>query len=303
MKSLPKALVVIVALVAFGALRLVPEQRFTEQLRESGLHAPRIEIATGERLGQNGWAVALGGLRTLVAAIWNIRAFGFFERQDWFRLEESYETIVTLAPQTRFYWDTGSWHLAFNASADYNEDQSLPPLRRRQKWTEAIGRGVAMLERGIRNNPDDWMLPHRLASLHADRNKIVNFPEAARWLEVSIENGAPSYVTRSHLYAIARIPGREEETLADVRRLHAKDKNRVPTLNCIRFVAETRANPERPLEERIHESFENEEQAWRQLRLYYDRTREGFSQFGVEPALRWLQDRVEVVDKDRLPDP
>ena len=303
MKNLRNTLVVTIVLVAFGVLRLVPEQRFTESLREAGLHGPRIEIETSERLGQTGAVVALGGLRTLIAALWNIRAFGFFERQDWYRLEEAYDTIVVLAPQTRFYWDTGGWHLAYNASAYYKEHPDLPPLRRRQKWSDAIDSGARMLERGIRNNPDDWVLPNRLANLRADRNKIVDFPEAARWLELSVKNGAPAFVVRSHLYAIARIPGREQETLAEARRLHADEKHRVPTLNCIHFVAETRADPDRPIEERILGSFENETQAWKQLRLYFERVQEQFSQFGVEAALRWLQERVEVADRDRLPGP
>jgi hypothetical protein len=302
-KPLRKLLVVLAALVAFGALRMLPEQRFTEDLRARGLHAPKLEIEVRERLGQTGAVVAFGGLRTLIAALLNLRAFGYFERQDWFRLEETYDTIVTLAPRTRFYWDTGSWHLAYNAAADYQNDTELPPLRRHQKWGDAIRRGVSMLERGIRNNPGDWVLPNRLGILHADRNKIVNFPEAARWFRLSVDNGAPGFVVRTHLYALARIPGREQETLEEVRRLHSDERNRVPTLNCIHFVAETRANPQRPMRERILDSFETEELAWSKLRLYFDRASEGFPQTGVEAALRWLQERVEVPPQDRLPDP
>ena len=98
----------------------------------------------------------------------------------WFRLEETYETIVTLAPQTRYYWDTGSWHLAYNASADYDENAGPPALRRRQKWT----RGDRPRRRHARTRDPqqpgrlDAPQPTRPASTPI-RNKILDFPEAA----------------------------------------------------------------------------------------------------------------------------
>lgn len=294
MITLRKTLVVVVVLAVFGAVRLVPEQRFTQSLRDSGLQAPPIDIDLREKIGQNSAVVALGGLRTLVAALWNLRAYGFFERTDWFRVEECYETITTLAPRTTYYWDTGAWHIAYNASADYKEEKGVPPLRRRQKELGAIERGIAMFEQGIRNNPDSWHLPTRLAYLYTDRWKILDFPKAADNFKLAVENGAPGYVHRAYLSAITRIPGREDETLALARELHAVDKNRVPTLNCIRFVAESRANPDRPIEERINECFESEEEALRQLELHHQRVHEQFPQTGIREALRWLRERVKA---------
>lgn len=292
MIPLRKLLVVIVALTVFGALRLVPEHRFTRSLRQSGLLSRPIDIELREKLGQNGAVVALGGLRTLVAAMWNLRAFGFFERRDWFRLEEAFEAIVTLAPRTVYYWDTGAWHIAYNASADFKQDEKLPPLRRRQKELGAIERGIAMFEQGIRNNPDSGQLPTRLGYLYVDRLKIVDFPKAAHYFKMAVDNGAPGFVERAHLGAIARIPERAGETLALARQLHREDRNRVPTLNCIRFVAETRANPGRPVAERISECFEDEAQALKQLQLHHQRVHEQFPQTGVKEGLHWLQERA-----------
>jgi len=287
--TLRKILVVIVVIAVFGALRLVPEQRFTLNLRESGLLSPPIDIELREKIGQNSAVVALGGLRTLVAAMWNLRAQGFFERRDWFELEKAYETITTLAPRTVYYWDTGAWHIGYNASADYKEEQGLPPLRRRQKELGAIERGIAMFEQGIRNNPDSSQLPTRLGILYTDRFKILDFPKAAELFKQAVDNGARPFVERAHLAALARIPERTEDTLALARKLHADDRNRVPTLNAIR--------------ERIDECFESEEKAWKDLRLHYDRNLEQFPQNGVEKALRWLQERIEVPESERLPPP
>ncbi len=47
------------------------------------------------------------------------------------KLEEEYKTITTLQPKVRYYWETGSWHLAYNAYADYADKPGIPEARRR----------------------------------------------------------------------------------------------------------------------------------------------------------------------------
>ena len=242
-----KAVILLLALAGFGALRLPVEQRVTRSLTGHGLLPERLALGTREKLGQTGAVVALGGLRTLIAALLNLRAYGFFEQQDWFRLEDTFHTIVTLAPRSIYYWDTGAWHLAYNAASYYQSEGApdTPALRRRHLWRDAIQRGIALLERGIRNNPDSWVLPYRLGRLHDDPLKLTNHPEAARWFEYAIARGAPPYARRALLWSIARIPGRERETLAYARQLFADEANRVPTLRCVLFAAESRADPAR----------------------------------------------------------
>ncbi len=299
-----KAVILLLALAGFGALRLPVEQRVTRSLTGHGLLPERLALGTREKLGQTGAVVALGGLRTLIAALLNLRAYGFFEQQDWFRLEDTFHTIVTLAPRSIYYWDTGAWHLAYNAASYYQSEGApdTPALRRRHLWRDAIQRGIALLERGIRNNPDSWVLPYRLGRLHDDPLKLTNHPEAARWFEYAIARGAPPYARRALLWSIARIPGRERETLAYARQLFADEANRVPTLRCVLFAAESRADPARPPADRIDAVFDNHQQAWNQLRVYYDRSLKALPQDGVEPALRWLQQRLEVPPGERLPD-
>jgi hypothetical protein len=297
-----KIVVVTLALAGFGALRLPLEERLTRDFRDLGLLPTRIDLNTREKLDQTASMVAFGGLRTLIAAMLNLRAFGFFERQDWFALEETYDTILTLAPRTVFYWDIASWHLAYNAAADYQEREDLPPLRRRQLWRDAIHRGIAILENGIRNNPESWTLPAQLAFIHSNPYKLRNYPEAERWFAYAADHGAPERIRRFRLSAMARIPGREKETLALARKLHADPQNRVPTLNCLLFVCEYRADPERPTGDLIDEAFGGDRHiAWRQLRTYY----EGFKDMpttGVARALRWIQKQIEVPEAQRLPE-
>lgn len=77
------------ALLAFGAARLPYEAGLAKELRSAGLTPPPMEIGTRDKIGQTSSAVALGGLRTLVATFMNLRAFSFFQEQRWDDLAET----------------------------------------------------------------------------------------------------------------------------------------------------------------------------------------------------------------------
>jgi hypothetical protein len=117
--------IVAIALLVFGGLRLPFEARLSGELRAAGLFPPPLEIGTRDKIGQTSSAVALGGLRTLVATFFNLRAFTFFTEQRWADVGDTFETIVDLAPRTRYYWETGSWHQSYNAASYYMNDSKL----------------------------------------------------------------------------------------------------------------------------------------------------------------------------------
>ena len=107
----------------------------------------------------------LGGMRSLIASIWNLRAYYHFENLDWLELEKNYELITTLQPHTTSYWTTGAWHLHTNASTYYTENEELSPIRQRSMRRLYINKGSDFLEEGVRQNPDDWKLHLALAEL------------------------------------------------------------------------------------------------------------------------------------------
>jgi hypothetical protein len=280
-----KIVVVTLALAGLGAVRMPIEARVTREFREERLLQPRIDIGTEEKLDQTAAMVAFGGLRTLIAAMFNLRAFGYFERLDWGALEDTYETICMLAPHTVFYWDNAAWHLAYNAASDFKERRDLPPLRRRQLWHDSILKGIDILKDGIRNNPDDWTLARGLGDIQTSPFKLRDYKDAAKWYEYAIGHGAPDFVKRFRLFAIARIPGREKETLELARQYHADPKMRVPTLDCLLFTCEYRANPNQPIGPLIDKIFGSPQKAWNELSTYHLTDMPGD---GIEPALRWL---------------
>lgn len=309
MKALIKPLILVVALLAFGALRMPYEEALTRDLQASGLLTEKLQISTLEKIDQTKAAVALGGLRTLVASFLNLRAFTYFTEKRWNDVANTFDTIVDLAPHTRYYWDAGHWHMAYNASAHYMHDPNLSPVRRREAWRSSILKGRAFLERGIRNNPDDWSLLANLGYLLTDPNKYPAFRDrdacfaaAADAYKRAAETGRSlDYVRRFRFYALARIAGRETEALALARSLNAEGpRNRTPTFLCLLFALEYHENPQIDAAARAVELFGSPRKAYDALALHWQRTHERFPVFGVAKALEKLENDLAIPVADRV---
>ena len=302
MKAWQKNGALIVAVLAFGAARMPFEAGLSHALREASLTPLPLEIGTRDKIGQTSSAVALGGLRTLVATFLNLRAFSFFQEQRWDDVSDTFDTIVDLAPRTRYYWETGSWHLAYNAASYYLNDSKMPALRRREAWRSSILKGRAFLERGIRNNPDDWSLQANLGFLLSDTNKFPAFRDAnetfaaaAEAYRKSADTGkALSYVRRAQFYAFARVTGKEAEALTMARSLYAENKNRTPTLLMLLLILEAHENPSLDVAHRGIELFGTPQKAYEALGDHWQRTRERFPVYGVAAGLESLERSLSV---------
>lgn len=300
--------ILILALLGFGAARLHFESAVAADLRKEGLLPIPLAIGTRERIGQTSSAVALGGLRTLVATFLNLRAFGFFENQKWDNVADTYDLIVDLAPRTRYYWETGSWHSAYNAASYYLHDSKMPSLRRREAWRQSIFRGKAFLERGIQNNPDDWSLLASLGYLLADPNKFPAFrdPDASftaaaeAYHRAAATGNALSYITRAEFYALARVSGREPEALTFGRQLYENPQNRTPTLVMLLLVLEAHENPQMDVAKRAVELFGSPGKALEALGGHWQRTRERFPVYGVAEAIDALEKATGVLPEKSI---
>ncbi len=293
MKNWQRNTILTVALLAFGAARLPFEAGLAKDLRAANLSPPPMQIGTMDKVGQTSAAVVLGGLRTLVATFLNLRAFSFFEEKRWDQVSDTYDLIVDLAPRTTYYWDSGSWHSAYNAASFYLNDSELPPLRRQEAWRSSIRRGRAFLERGIRNNPDNWTLWAQLGFLLSDSNKFTafhdpdtTFREASDAYRHAAATGkALAYVRRAEFFALTRVKGKEAEALALARSLYADKANRTPTLQALLLVLEAHQNPEMDTTARAIEIFGTPDKAYEALSAHWQRTREHFPVYGVAATL------------------
>ena len=302
MRTWQRNLILLAALLGFGAARMPFEAGLAKELRAAGLTPPPLEIGTREKIGQTSSAVALGGLRTLVATFLNLRAFSSFQDKRWDDVANTYDIIVDLAPHTIYYWESAASHSAYNASSYYLNDADLPPLRKKQAWRESIFRGRAFLERGIRNNPADWKLLANLGFLLSDtykypafRDPDKTFAEAAAAYGKSAATGhALPYVARMEFYSLARVAGREREALALGQRLYAQKTNRTPTLLVLLLVLEAHENPALDTTQRATALFGTPQKAYEALCNHWLRGNDRFPVFGVAATLEALEKLLAV---------
>jgi len=277
------------------------EDGLNRELRNANLIVRPVSVSTREKIDQTSWAVALGGLRTLVATFLNLRAHGLFEETRWDELGDAYDTLVDFAPNTREYWLTGAWHQSNNASSYYAHDSDLPPLRRKAQWRASIQRGREFLERSLRNNPGDWKLQAALGNSLADTHRLPDFSAAADAFGSAVANGSslPS-VRRNQFYALARAAGRENDARQLGRELYADRTNRTPTLMSVLFALESQTKPTSPADERAIQLFGSEQAAYAALSHLWLRTEDRYPVDGVAEALAGLERRLAVPSGDSV---
>lgn len=296
-----RSAVVAAILVVSGIARMPMEHALTEELRDQGMLSKPLDIGTRKKLGQGFWAVSLGGLRTLVATILNLRAFSYFEDYKWDQLADTYETVVQLSPHSTYYWDTASWHLAYNAASYQQIHSTLPDLRRRSDWRNWIQRGTAILEEGVRQNPDDWKLWSKLGFFYADPNKLVDYEKAAHAYHQSVATGnSMPKERRLEAYALARIPERTDEALDLIHQLRAESIGETPTFRSLRFALALKTNPQLDPKVLAQEIFGSDERAYRHLYDYYYDPRSEFPMNGVPRELRRLERELQIPEESSV---
>lgn len=300
------------ALLAFGVARMPFEAALTRDLQNSRLLPEELDIGTREQIGQTSAAVALGGLRTLVATFMNLRAFGFWEQRRWDDVADTFNLIVDLAPHTDYYWEAGFNYSAYDAASYHINSSKLPPLRRKNDWRNSILSGRAFLERGIRNNPDDWKLLFNLGSLLTNPNKFPAFrdPEksfteaAAVYQRAAGLPGALPVVKRNRFYALARVEGREDEALALGHELYKDRHNHTPTLLGLLLVLEAHKTPQMNTEARANELFGSPAAAYKSLSFLWRSNADRFPVYGIAATLQALERTLAIpADKSILNQP
>lgn len=245
-RSVQALLMVIIA----GAILLPWQKELQSTATKSGFHSVPLGIDLREQIGQSGFLAALSGFRSPVAAFLWIDAHAAWEKTEWGRMASLFNTVTTLQPHSLLYWDIAAWHMAWNASIAALQDKRQPSevLRERAR-RQYIQLGRDFLERGIRNNPDSYLLQERLGILLRDKAEDHAGASNAFAKAASLP-GAPAYVARFAAYEAAKVPGMEHEAYERLRTLYDQgEKMRLPTL-----VAELRRLEEKlgiPADQRI----------------------------------------------------
>lgn len=292
-----KIAVVVLALVLAGFVKSPWEERAHRDFTEQGLLFRPLEIGVRERIGQTFAVVALGGLRSVVASFFNLKAYGSFENRDWVNLEDQYELIVALEPRTGYYWDVGAWHLSYNAAVDYREREELPAARQQALHRSYVLKGRSFLERGVVNNPDDWTLLSSLGRFYGTASKYPDYAKSADAYERAWKSGkARNYEARAWLYSLARVEGQQAKALALARQLFAEERHRVDTLRCLLFVLEWSQSQAPPTSDLLQQLFKSDAEALRMLTTYQQNNAEMLPTTGVEHAISLLKARMQQAD-------
>ncbi|CAN5741239.1 hypothetical protein BH20VER1_BH20VER1_15200 [soil metagenome] len=247
-----RALLVLLALLLFGAIRLPAEHALFQARAGQHLAAAPPDLSLWEQIGQLGFIAALGGFRSLIGNLLFIQAHAAWERTDWPRMLLLFRQATTLQPRAVLFWDMAAWHMAWNASAAALHDPTQPRQALRIKaQREYFELGRDFLERGIRNNPERPQLYEALARLY--REKYRDHEQAAHYYHLAATKpGAPRYLKRFSLYELSHVDGREQEAYAGLLQLyHSGGEERLPTL--IRRLKFLEEQLNIPVQQRIRE--------------------------------------------------
>jgi hypothetical protein len=216
-----KFLIPVIALAITGAIALPLQTNLSKIRAAAGFTAPSLDLSLRERVGQLSFLAALSGFRSFIAAVDWIEAHVAWQNTEWGRMAGLIDTVTTLQPHSTLYWDTGSWHMAWNAAINARNNEAAEPSEalRIRKERQYVDLGRSMLEDGIKNNPTNRLLYERLGLLLSQRAgdhcaaaeayaKSASFPDA------------PPYVKRLAAYELLQCPGSERAAYEALRAVY-----------------------------------------------------------------------------------
>ena len=189
----------------------------TEQLRKKeGFRDWSPSMSAREQLTQASFVGSIGGFRSLIASIYDLRAHQAFRDKDWASVEKFRSITTSLQPRFAKHWDLAAWDMAWNAYAYY---------RNKSEWAEDaveswqmkniimpryLEKGLEFAKQGAEWIPESYRLAMVVADIYSQ--KYDNPQLAAQWyLKSSIVDDAPPYVFRAYATHLARCEGKEEE--------------------------------------------------------------------------------------------
>lgn len=192
----------IAVLLIFGAAKLPLEEHITKDMRRMKMLEEPLRLGVGEDLGQAGLAASLGGLRGLVASMFELRAHVEFTNVNWAKVDGLYKLITRLQPRNSRYWEQASWQMAYNAASYYLYNQELKPALRGQLYQDHVKRGIDILQEGLHFLPDNPKLWEKLGEVYFRRS--YQYKEAGDAYWQSFKHGGLNYTERFTGYAYAQ---------------------------------------------------------------------------------------------------
>lgn len=229
-QKVPRFVLILVALTAFGLARGPFEDRLAGDLADANLLLPPPAQDAMQQMGQSALMGTLGGLRTLVSSFLTLKAFDHFSYKQWEELRQTYAIVCNLEPRDENHWRDVVWHIGINATADMQNNTSLPEFERNRRFNQYALQAVELAEQGLEHLPESVIIRMQLAEVY--REKLRDNGETARvYGEVMNLPGAPPFARRFHGYFLARTPGKEQEAYGYLMGLYREGEHQhLPTL-------------------------------------------------------------------------
>jgi hypothetical protein len=231
----PRRILAALVLVAVaGVVRLPFEQARARELQARGILEPPLSTSLRDELGQSFFIAVLGGFRSVVASLVELKTIRPWQEGQWGLVDEYYAVCNRLQPREWHYWDLRAWHAGVNAGDSYQYETAASAVVRTMKTRQAFAKAIAVTEEGIRYNPDVYQLYERMHLLQTHQlNPAADYLAASRACERGAEcPGAPSYLRRFSAYHLAEVPGHELEAWRRMMALYTSGDplNRAPGL-------------------------------------------------------------------------
>lgn len=282
------ALLLLLLLLA-GLLRAPLERPLGRELRATGILEQPLDSQTSANLGQTSAAIALGGLRSLVAAVLNFsKVVPAWDDRDWLGVFDAFQQIHTLQPRVSYYWEAAARYAADDAYADYRERPDQPEWQRQIRQQELFDKGIAYLDEGTRNLPEAVPLFALKARFLSDtyKREQLDYPRATEVLDHAVTlPDATDVLRRQRLYLMARVPERRREALDLAREIYATPSFRFPSVKSLLYALQSAFPGEGGSAVPLREIYRDQAEVLRSLFNYYQRRSEGYPMDGVREEL------------------
>ncbi len=225
------------AVLLFGAARLPLEHGLSQERRAAGLRDDAgLDLTFREQVSQASFVAVLGGLRSVVAAIWDLWATDAWEKIDYGQVEKDIRFCQALQPRVFYFWDRGQWMMAINAAGHVRNRDPERSLLSEALYDSYVEKGLAMTKQAQRWLPDTHQAWWAEYNIYYKRVRPMPWEAMSRALDHAVEcTGAPSYLLRMRAYALARTPSRQAEARAELDRLYQESpRHHKPTLLALR---------------------------------------------------------------------
>ena len=222
---------VIALLLLFGAVKFPLEKSISDAHRTAYFHGAKLNLSLREQVGQGAFVAALSGFRGVIADVLSLQANDAWQNTEWNRVILLYDQITTLQPRVTLHWEMGAYYMAYDAAQAALNDPQQPRQALRVKASREYRRlGREFLERGIRNNPDRYVLYNRLGALLM--NKVGDHQGAYEAYAKAAEfPDCMGYEKRFAAYELSKCPGKEAQAYALLVKLYRMGpREHTPTL-------------------------------------------------------------------------